>query len=243
MKRGYFIYGGERSIDYGLYVSGGATYNAPERDYSIESIPGRNGDWIRDNGRFKNIKVSYKVFLTSELVPFSERARAARNFLLRFTGYQRLEDTWNPDVYRIGVFDSSLDFVMNQLCRVGEAELTFNCKPQRFLKSGEIKEIITAHSAHIFNPTPFIAYPDIRLYQSSGGSITIGSTMTVSAFTQDYMDISTDLQFARCGDELLNSKITPSHIGDYFHLKPGDNIITTHNGVSKLELKGNWWEV
>ena len=56
---GYIVYGGKCSKDYGLYVSGSGTFNAPERDVDLVEVPGKNGTLVLDNGRFKNIPVTY----------------------------------------------------------------------------------------------------------------------------------------------------------------------------------------
>ena len=50
----YFTFDGKTSTDFGMYISGSGTYNAPERDVTTYNIPGRNGDLIVDNGRFLN---------------------------------------------------------------------------------------------------------------------------------------------------------------------------------------------
>ena len=47
------------SRTYGVYITGEAVYNAPERDVEMITIPGRSGTFALDNGRFENIEVSY----------------------------------------------------------------------------------------------------------------------------------------------------------------------------------------
>ena len=60
--RNWFIYDGKNSKDYGVYISGMQTYNAPERDVTSLEIPGRNGELTIDNGRYKNINITYPAF-------------------------------------------------------------------------------------------------------------------------------------------------------------------------------------
>ena len=50
-----FQFNGRSSSEFGVYISGGGTYNAPERDVEFMAMPGRSGDLLIDNGRFKNI--------------------------------------------------------------------------------------------------------------------------------------------------------------------------------------------
>lgn len=37
--------------------------SSPERDVNVISVPGRNGDLVIDNGRFKNITIEYKCVI------------------------------------------------------------------------------------------------------------------------------------------------------------------------------------
>ena len=50
-SRGYFIFNGFRSSDYGVLISGDQTFNAPARDIDEIEIPGRDGVLTLDNGR------------------------------------------------------------------------------------------------------------------------------------------------------------------------------------------------
>ena len=53
VKWGHIIYGGVNSADYGIYITGEAVYNAPERDVEFVEVPGRNGALTLDNERYK----------------------------------------------------------------------------------------------------------------------------------------------------------------------------------------------
>ena len=59
---------GEDSRDYGVYITGQAVFNAPEREVEMISIPGRNGQFALDKGRFENIEVTYPagIFANTE---------------------------------------------------------------------------------------------------------------------------------------------------------------------------------
>ena len=83
--------------EYGIYVSGETTFNGSERDYELVSIPGRSGDLIRDNKRYKNITVSYPAFIHKD---FLRNTDAARAWLLGSPmTYQKLEDDYHPHRY------------------------------------------------------------------------------------------------------------------------------------------------
>lgn len=128
------VFGGINSIDHGVWITGSGTFSAPERDYETVSVPGRNGDLIIDNGRWRNISVTYPAFIQSD---FDARMSAFRALMCSKIGYQRLEDDYHPDEYRLGVFSNGITPSMRQRNKGGEFDITFNCKPQRFLKIGE----------------------------------------------------------------------------------------------------------
>ena len=131
------IFDGESSRNYGVYITGEAVYNSPVRDVEMIKIPGRNGEFALDNGRFENIEVTYPagIFADNEAY-FAEAISDFRNFLASRVGYCRLEDEYNPNEYRMAVYKSGLNVDPAKL-EAGEFSITFDCKPQRWLKDGE----------------------------------------------------------------------------------------------------------
>lgn len=151
------------SRDYGIYITGEAVFNSPERDVEMIEIPGRNGTYALDKGRFHNIEVTYPagLFGGSE-ADFAAGIRAFRNALASRIGYKRLEDDYNPNEYRMAVYKNGLDVTPAQL-KAGEFDIVFNCKPQRFLKSGETAIEVTSGDT-ITNPTPFESSPLLQAW-------------------------------------------------------------------------------
>lgn len=159
--------------NYGLYITGQSAFNAPQRDVELVSIPGRNGDYIIDNGRFQNIEVTYPAGLREDATAFATRVAEIRNILASRHRYVRIEDDYNPDEYREGMFVSGLEVTPACDNIAGQFDLVFNCKPQRFLKSGETKTAV-ASGGTITNPTAFESKPLIEF----GGY----GTMTVNGY-------------------------------------------------------------
>ena len=152
---------GEDSRDYGVYITGQAVFNAPEREVEMISIPGRNGQFALDKGRFENIEVTYPagIFANTE-ADFAEAVSNFRNLLCSKRGYVRLQDEYHPDEYRMAIYKSGLE-LENVALKAGEFEITFDCKPQRYLTSGEEEitiggsgdtETVTGDTIQIDNP-------------------------------------------------------------------------------------------
>jgi phage-related protein len=171
-----FTYDGVSSDTYGVYLTGEGVFNAPERSVEMISIPGRNGDYALDMGKFDNITVTYKAGMYDvNESNFATKIANLRNWLCSKVGYCRLSDDYNPNEYRMGVYSSGLE-VDHDMLIAGEFELTFNCKPQRFLTSGETKTTLTSGNT-ITNPTLFDASP---LFEVSGyGTLSIGTNNIV----------------------------------------------------------------
>ena len=152
------IFDGESSRNYGVYITGEAVYNSPVRDVEMIKIPGRNGEFALDNGRFENIEVTYPagIFADNEAY-FAEAISDFRNFLASRIGYCRLEDEYNPNEYRMAVYKSGLNVDPAKL-EAGEFSITFDCKPQRWLKDGETA-ITMASGDTLTNPTLFESSP------------------------------------------------------------------------------------
>ena len=66
LGRQHIIIAGRDLADFGVYISGNGTYNAPARDVKSVAIPGRNGELTLDNGRFKNVTVKYPAFIVED---------------------------------------------------------------------------------------------------------------------------------------------------------------------------------
>lgn len=146
------------SRTYGVYITGEAVYNAPKRDVEMITIPGRSGSFALDNGRFENIEVSYPAGIYADTeADFRQAISDFRNFLCSRKGYVRLQDEYNPDEYRMAVYKSGLD-VDPALLRAGEFTITFDCKPQRWLTSGETAVTVTSGDT-LTNPTLFESGP------------------------------------------------------------------------------------
>lgn len=170
------IFDGISLKTYGLYVSGDAVYDSPERDVEMISIPGRNGTFALDKGRFNNIEVTYPagVFSDSQ-TNFADKVSALRNQLASRTGYRRIEDEYHPDEYRMGVYKRGLEFDPVHYNEASEFDITFDCKPQRFLKSGETEITIPSQGGgyNLTNPTLFESKPLLKV--EGYGDINIGN--------------------------------------------------------------------
>ena len=156
------VFGGVDSSDYGIYITGEGVYNAPERAVEFVDVPGRNGAIAIDQGRFNNITVTYPAgtFGMSQ-EEFREAVSDFRNAVMSLRGYQRLEDTYHPDEYRMAIYTAGLEVSPAHYGTAGEFSIEFECKPQRWLKSGDSFTAVTS-GGNISNPTLFESRPILK---------------------------------------------------------------------------------
>lgn len=176
---------------YKVYINGKEAYNSAERDVEMIEIPGRDGAFSLDHGRFKNITVSYDsgTFADNQ-TDFAENISDLRNFLASKRGYVRIEDDYNPEEYRMGVFSRGLEFDPVCYNMASEFPIEFNCKPQRFLKSGETTISVTSGQT-LTNPTLFDSHPLIKFNANGNGTLNIGDDIiTVLNAEVGYAELS-----------------------------------------------------
>ena len=219
--------------EFGITVSGEGTYNAPELDYETVPVPGRNGELIKSNGRYKNITVTYPAGITQK---FRENAAAARAFLLGAGAqYRRLVDSYHPDTYRMGIYTGGIDFSMGFLNRAGETSLAFNCMPQRFLMSGE--DPITPQSGQkLYN-----AWMEARplLLVTGNGTLTVGTGTITVADTSGQVTIDCDLEDAYQGLTSLTGNIEVEN-NQWPVIPPGESLVS-FTGITQLQIIPRWW--
>lgn len=230
--RHFLTFDGQSTKDFGVYISGSGTFGAPERDVESQDIPGKNGAVIIDNGSYKNRPLSYPAFIYKD---FNVNVEGLRNMLLTHsTNYYRIEDTYHPQEFLMGRWTGGFEPEMEEDLKAGRFEFKFDCKPQRFLMSGE-RAIDMQSSGNILNPTPQIAKPLLRVF-GTGSFIINGSTVTISA-ADVYTDIDCDIQEAYRGTTNCNDNVS----GNYPELSPGKNLVTLNSGITRIVIYPRWW--
>lgn len=126
--------GGIRLADYGVYISGVHTLDAPARRGEVYQIPGRNGDLFVDDGSFENLTLIYPCYIREGA---RERVQELRGKLATLKGYQRLEDSFHPGEFRMGRISEGLEVEPSIGMKSSRFNLVFDVKPQRYLKLEE----------------------------------------------------------------------------------------------------------
>lgn len=261
--RNYFTLDGVDSRDFGVYISGQGTFGAPRKSYIYHSVPGRSGDLIGSEKRFENLELHYPAFIYSN---FRQNISDLRNFLLSREGYVRLEDTYNPNEFRLASYTGEFAPDVTKRNDAGSFDLVFNCMPQRWLKSGETIVEATS-SVTLTNPTRFRSKPLVRVYgygylyfpPPAGQSRVL--TVGISDYTGlglSYIDIDCETMQAYNGSTLMNSYVSfyveldgygnRDYSVDYPSLPPGASVVSRQTGtafdhITNYEITPRWWKL
>lgn len=234
----FLTFAGRASYDFGIHISGEALFDAPKRKYSSQEIPGRNGDLLIDERAFENITVKYPSGIIDNM---PARVKEFINYAGSKAGYQRLEDTYNPDEFRLAQYAGGTKVKAEEyMNRVGTFDLEFNCKPQRFLKSGE-QQIKFQSAGHLLNKTNFGSQPKLHITGSGNGTVRIGDYIITITSLNEYMDIDCELMDATKGTLNENAKV--SFNADSFLIEPGENGISFTGGVQSVIITPRWFKI
>ena len=202
----------------------------------VQTIPGRNGDLIFETGSYENRSGSASCFCLQEDV--EKAISSAGRFLMGKKGYRRLETSDDPDHYWMARVENSPQIAM-RLRTLAPFEIGFDCKPQRFLKSGE-NSISFDGNGTIENVYGQNSMPLITVYGNGDGVLTIGN-YTVSIESMDgvlYLDSETQNAYNNDGNQ--NAKINAP---EFPVIEPGNNVVSFQGGITSIEIIPRWWEI
>ena len=233
--RNYFVFDGKSSAEYDAWIASSNAFDGAEHDEEVIEIPGRNGALVFSNGRWKNFVAAVDCYISHDMRTNVDGLRA---FLSSKYGYCRYEEAIKPDEFRLARFLGP--FSLSASDRVGAAfTLSFDMKPQRFLKSGEIPAVYTA-SGRIYNPTLYPARPLVRCY-GTGGTVTVNGTPVKVTGCSAYADIDCELMEVYEGTASRNGTTTLVN-GAFPELDPGENAVS-FSGWSRVEITPRWWSI
>lgn len=247
----YFMLNGVDSRDFGVFLYRKETLSSPARVYQRIEVPGRNGDILIDDGKYKNVNLSYGAIILEK--PY-DNVTAFKNFLLSNAGsYGRLEDTFDTDeFYSAHISSGIVPSITPELDKV-KCEIVFDRKPQRFLKLGEERGNFRAPTTFsstyeiigtLENPTYNQSNPILWVWGMGTVILNDYSFEVVQNMSGQPTVIDSEEQEAVYGDNIASAnKNVKLHYGRFPRTSVGTNTISVSQGITRVRIEPRWWRL
>ena len=252
----YFTFDGIKSTDYGVWISGEATFNAPERDVTVVEIPGRNGTLTIDNGRWKNVQITYPCFMSGN---FLDEFDTFKNAILPKYGYLKLEDTYHPTGYRMARITGGIKPKPGSYNKSAKFDITFDCWPQFYLypQGSAFPESITIAGSGTIEDVPLVSYSQPKVsvyfvrplvYEEKSGSVTIGGK-TITFTDVPYASGSAQLFVIDSQSKTITHRVGSENVdiseycsGEFYEILPPSTEVSS-TSVAQLIIEPRWWSL
>ena len=231
-----FYLDGIDAMSFGIRLQAPVEFSKAVPAVESQTIPGRNGNIIFETGSYENRVGTASCFCLQEDVETA--IRSAGRFLMGKKGYRRLETSDDPDHYWMARVENSPQIAM-RLRALAPFDISFDCKPQRFVKSGE-NAVVFTESGSLFNQYGQTALPLITIYGHGAGTLTIGDCVVEVKEMDDVLFLDSDTQNAYNDNGNQNMKINAPIFPT---LPDGENKIGFSGGIERVKIVPRWWEL
>ena len=248
-----FYIDGVDARNFGIYLQKPIEFSEARPIVEIQTIPGRNGDLVFETGIYENRTGIASCFCLQKDV--EKAISAAGRFLMAKHGYRRLETSDDPDHFWLARIENS-PRIAQRMRTLAPFEISFDCKPQRFLKSGEEKIAIQYGTGkierNVYNQYGFTAFPLIHAKWTSEENNFLGlqiknendedKSIIIYGITGNelYIDCDTRNIYNYIGNQ--NKLVT---VDTFPVFNPGKTYINVaaFETLEYLEIMPRWWEL
>lgn len=231
--RNLFWLDNECCKDYGIVLQNSVEFDSPQPKLSTITIPGHNGDLHIFEGAYTNVAGRANCYILNRSV--SQLLPKVSQWLILKNGYRKFETTDEPDHYRLARVVNGPEAAI-RMRLLAPFTIEFDCKPQKFLKTGENPITITSKT-ELYN-FDFPSSPLIKIYGNSAGNVYIGDYTVQVKTIDEYVTLDCDTQNAYKGTLNKNNTI---NITEFPQLIPGENSISWNGGINRIEITPRWW--
>lgn len=241
-------YNNTKSDTLGVFVTGSGSFDAAELDTVPYSVPGRNGDLLVSNNRYKNIEIVYPAFVPGD---FKTRVQAIRNWLRGADTYVELEDSYDTSHSRLAICSARQSFEPVNRNDGANFEIVFNCKPQRF-RNDRFVQITSGQT--VTNPTRFKSWPKFSLLDPNSGNYVQFAYSGVTyklQFLQNIRDqgglVTVDCETRNVYSTYASNGVVTNYnnvVSGSWPEFPGNTTLTmTTNITGQILIDCGWWEL
>jgi len=256
------------SLDAIFNVTSRDVHNAPAKDITAVEVPGRSGNPLIPNNRFKNKIITYDGFIRNtvnsqnmtEWEKLSHVARVLKGYAAGplDAGYLTIQDSYDPGFTRYGYLEGEIPItpVLDQPYGA-TAKLRYNCKP--FAYDESTSETVTSFPKYLYNDELYSALPYMEItwtgttawikIETDSATESVGNTWTFTESTSGtyvYCCDSENMEWY-AGNALKNANVTTASTDPVFPVlgaslvqSTGNNKLTASSNVSKIVVKPRW---
>lgn len=226
---------GVRSDAAGVRLREPIAFSAPQPKFTTAAVPGRSGLLYQFDGSYENTTGTARCYAL-EKDAVQNALHAVAKWCFSSPGYHRLETAEEPDVYRMAVVTSGPKTEI-RMRSLAPFDLAFDCKPQKYLKSGERAVALAQSGAALYNPG-MEARPLLTVYGQGAGTVAAGGRAVQLLDIDGWLVLDCDLQDAYKGAQNKNGAVRAP---EFPVLPPGDCAVAWTGGVQRVEIVPRWW--
>ena len=185
-------FGGKWLSEFGGFITDAPKFEVAERDCEVIEIPGRSGDIILDNHRYKNVPFERNVAFRKMLGQTQrEQIDCVIDWLAYLqSDYYEFRDTFHPGLVTKAKL-TNLGALLRESLRLSSLPLQFSRVPYWYDDSGQIEQVVDLSgggtiTATFENPNKLTAKPIYRLYCPWRGSDFSGQYIKFKVNGSDY---------------------------------------------------------
>ena len=233
----------ERTLTFGGTLIPAHIASAPHiirapRKMSVVQVAGTNREIVDMEDAWECYNQPYTLYVGDGSEDSIQQALNDIAVALFKTGWQTLVDGYEPDIFRLAYYQGGFD-ADNRDTKLSKFDVSFRCRPERFLTSGSTPVAITSGGT-IKNPTVYPAKPLIHITGSGSGTLTVAGTQMSFTGITDYLNIDCDtMDVYRLPSENKNSLMT----GSFPVLPSGNSKITFTGGIATVTITPRWYVI
>ena len=204
-------YAGKPLSEFGVWVDNSKIYRKPMKRYTGYDIPARNGTLYQSDKKYDNVTMEFNCYIKKD---FDTNFSNLVNYLNSFDTYQKLENSHNPNMFRLALFHEAVEVEAGQFLKDGQFRLYFDCKPQEFYKSGETFQAIQRSSSTVTGNPVTVENPS-GLTALTGLNVDIQPVQDLNGYDSPWVGGAGKNKYPiAIGKELFGNNVNATHTTD-----------------------------
>ena len=241
---------GVSAEDAGIMFLSSLNLSEPVPRVTVYSVPGRNGDVHIYDGSFKNRTATIDGCLYREDFVKSKFA-AVNAWLFGTLGYRKLKTDDDPTHYLMARITNGPE-IAAKARKVAPFRIKFDCKPQRYLTSGDLPISVTSYGIYFNSPSAFPSKPLLEINfnsKTAKGSLLFNGAevsldlLKVANYSKVFYDSETEVTYVVQDDNIIHSYDGVIFNGENATIQPGANEVRFSGDITSLEIFPRWWDL